>query len=133
MSNSFTIDVTVSGRIDDVIEKVTAALATEGFGILTRVDVDKTFKKKLDVDFRPYVILGACNPNLAHQALNARGDVGIMLPCNVTVEQSGDDECLVRLADPKAMMTFADLGENETLQRLGEEAAVKFASVAAAL
>lgn len=133
MSNTFSIDVTVSGQIDTVIDEVTAALAVEGFGILTRIDVDKTFKKKLDVDFRPYVILGACNPALALQALTARADAGLMLPCNVTIEQSANNECIVRFADPMAMMTFADLGDNETLRQLGAEAAVKITSAASAL
>jgi uncharacterized protein (DUF302 family) len=130
---SFSTDVTVKGGMGEVIDKVTAALKDQGFGILTRIDVDTTLKTKIDVDFRPYVILGACNPGLAHQALNARPDVGLMLPCNVTVEQRVEGECLVRFIDPGAMMSFGDLGEDETLVRVGGEAAVKISAAAAAI
>lgn len=133
MAESFSIDVTVSGETDAVIEQVTAALAAEGFGILTRIDVDAVLKKKIDVDFRPYVILGACNPVLAHQALTARPDVGMMLPCNVTVEKSGEGECLVRFIDPTKMMTFATLGDDAELVRLGGEAGEKIGRAAATL
>ncbi len=131
--SGFAIEVTQSGSLGAVIDRVTEALKAEGFGILTRIDVHDVLKTKIDVDFRPYTILGACNPVLAHQALGARADIGLMLPCNVTVEQSGDDECLVRFIDPLAMMTFGDLGENETLRRVGGEAAVKIKAAAASL
>lgn len=130
---TFSIDKTVNGTTDEVIEKVTAALAAEGFGILTRIDVDAVLKKKINVDFRPYVILGACNPVLAHQALSAQPEVGLMLPCNVTVEQSIEGECTVRFIDPAAMMSFQDLGKDETLKRLGGEAAEKIGRAAATL
>ena len=133
MSDTFSIDVTVAGSHDDVVEKVTKALAAEGFGVLTNVDVKATLKKKIDVDFRAYSILGACNPGLAHQALTARADVGLMLPCNVTVEENGDGNCTVRFIDPMAMMTFASLGENETLKSLGEQAGEKIARAAKSL
>jgi len=126
-------DVSMTGSMDDVIAKVTDALKDQGFGILTRIDVHTTLKTKIDVDFRPYVILGACNPALAHQALTARPDVGLMLPCNVTVEQSGDDTCLVRFIDPHAMMSFGDLGQDETLNRIGGEAGEKIKIAAGAL
>ena len=133
MSESFSIDTTVAGSHDDVVEKVTKALAVEGFGVLTTVDVKATLKKKIDVDFRPYSILGACNPGLAHQALTARADVGLMLPCNVTVEENGDGTCTVRFIDPMAMMTFASLGDNETLKSLGAQAGEKIARAAKSL
>ncbi len=131
--SDFAIEVTQSGSLSAVIDRVTEALKAQGFGILTRIDVHDVLKTKIDVDFRPYTILGACNPVLAHQALNVRADIGLMLPCNITVEQSGDDECLVRFIDPLAMMTFGDLGENQTLRRLGGEAAVKIKAAAATL
>lgn len=127
------VDVTLKGGMDEVIEKVTGVLKDQGFGVLTRIDVDKTLKTKIDVDFRPYVILGACNPGLAHQALSARPDVGLLLPCNVVVEQPAEGECLVRFIDPHAMMSFGDLGQDETLTRVGGEAAEKIKAAAAAL
>lgn len=127
------INVTLKGGMDEVIGKVTTCLKDQGFGILTRIDVDTTFKAKINVDFRPYVILGACNPVLAHQALTARPDVGLMLPCNVTVEQSGEGECLVRFIDPAMMMQFGDLGQDQELARVGGEAAVKIRAAAKAL
>jgi len=130
---SFSTNITVKGGMDQVIEQVTAALKEQGFGILTRIDVDKTLKTKIDVDFRPYVILGACNPALAHRALSARPEVGLMLPCNVTVEQETAGECVVKFIDPKAMMTFADLGQDPTLVTIGTEAASKIAAAAATL
>jgi uncharacterized protein (DUF302 family) len=126
-------DVRVKGSMDEVIAKVTEALAAEGFGILTRIDADKTFKAKINVDFRPYVILGACNPVLAHEALSARPDVGLMLPCNVVVEQAEAGECLVRFIDPGAMMRFGDLGSDQTLSKVGGIAAGKIERAAASL
>ncbi len=133
MSDTFSIDVTLAGTHDEVVEKVTAALAAEGFGVLTTVDVKATLKKKIDVDFRPYTILGACNPGLAHQALSARADIGLMLPCNVTVEDNGDGNCTVRFIDPMAMMTFASLGQNEILKSLGAQAGEKISRAAKSL
>ncbi|MCF6273318.1 MAG: DUF302 domain-containing protein [Rhodobacteraceae bacterium] len=133
MSDTFSIDVIISGHHDDVIEKVTEALKVEGFGILTTIDVKATLKKKIDVDFRPYTILGACNPGLAHQALNARADVGLMLPCNVTVEENGDGTCTVRFIDPAKMMGFASLGDDPALADIGSQAAGKIARAAKAL
>ncbi len=130
---NFAIELTRSGDLDAVIEAVTEALKAQGFGVLTRIDVHTTLKTKIDVDFRPYTILGACNPGLAHQALNARADVGLMLPCNVTVEQSAPGECTVRFIDPLAMMTFGDLGDNDALKQIGTKAATKIRAAAESL
>src|SRR5512144_2191492 len=89
---------------ETALQRVTAALKAEGFGVLTEIDVQTTLKKKLDVDFRPYKILGACNPPLAYRALQAAPEVGLLLPCNVTVTQVGENEIEVSLVDPLAMM-----------------------------
>jgi len=133
MTDTFSLDVTLQGTTDEVIETVTEALKVEGFGVLTRIDVDKVLKTKIDVDFRPYTILGACNPVLAHKALSTRSDVGLMLPCNVTVEKSGEGECLVRFIDPAKMMGFGTLGDNPDLVTIGADAAGRIGRVAASL
>jgi len=106
----------------EAIEKVTEALKQEGFGILTEIDVKETLKKKLDVDFRPYKILGACNPPFAYKALQAEDKVGIMLPCNVIVQEK-ENGVEIAAVDPVASMQAIDnpkLGEiaNEIRQRL---------------
>jgi uncharacterized protein (DUF302 family) len=90
---------------DAVITQVTEALKREGFGILTEIDVQQTLKRKLDIDFRPYRILGACNPSLAHQALQAEDKIGTMLPCNVIVQELGSGMVEVSAVDPVASMT----------------------------
>ena len=93
-------------------ERVEAALSKAGFGVLTEIDVAATFKKKLDVDFRPYVILGACNPRFAHQALLAEGKIGTMLPCNVILQDAGNGRTEVAAVDPMASMQAV---KNESL------------------
>jgi len=94
----------VNGNFQDVIDKVTGALKEEGFGVLTEIDVKATLKKKLDVDFRPYKILGACNPPFAYKALQAEPKIGTMLPCNVVLEEVEPDVCEVTAVDPIASM-----------------------------
>jgi uncharacterized protein (DUF302 family) len=95
----YTFETRLAGTMASVRESVTAALAAEGFGILTEIDVKKTFKAKLDVDRDPYVILGACNPNLAHEAIGVDINIGALLPCNVVLRQDGD-EIVVVFMDP---------------------------------
>ncbi|NWG93347.1 MAG: DUF302 domain-containing protein [Parvularculaceae bacterium] len=100
---SYYIAKAVSGAFDDVVARVTEALKREGFGVLTDIDVSATFKKKIDVDFRPYRILGACNPKLAHGALSVEDKIGVMLPCNVIVQQT-ENGVEVAAVDPVASL-----------------------------
>lgn len=88
----------------EAVEKVTEALAAEGFGILTEIDVRATLKKKIDVDFRNYVILGACNPPFAYQTLQVEEQIGLMLPCNVVVQDGGDGTSIVSALNPEVAM-----------------------------
>ena len=102
---SYGFSVTVPLPFEQAVEATRAALATQGFGVLTEIDVRATLRKKLDVEFRPYVILGACNPRLAHQALSAEPEAGLLLPCNVVVQATDEaGESRVSVLDPLAMM-----------------------------
>ncbi len=112
------------------LARVTEALKAEGFGVLTEIDVQATMKQKLALDFRPYRILGACNPPLAHRALTAAPEVGLLLPCNVTVQQTAEGVIDVALIDPLGLVTFT---ANPALTPVAEEAREKLARVAAAL
>ena len=98
----------VAGGFDQTIARVTEALGKEGFGVLTEIDVGATLKKKLGVDFQPYRILGACNPQFAYQALQAEDKIGTMLPCNVVVQQRDDGTVEVSAVDPVASMMAID-------------------------
>ncbi len=101
---SYYFNKVVETPFDKTIETVTEALQKEGFGILTEIDVQATLKKKLDVDFRKYVILGACNPPFAYKALQAEEKIGLMLPCNVIVQETKDGKVEVAAIDPVASM-----------------------------
>ncbi len=118
---------------DQAIEKVAAALKAEGFGILTRIDVRATMKEKLGEEFRPYSILGACNPPLAHKALSTDAWVGLMLPCNVTVEAGPQGGSIVRIANPRMMMAAGNLGRHPAMLETAETAYTKLYRVAEAL
>ena len=116
-----TYGTTVTTRLpfDEAVALTRAALATQGFGILTEIDVQATLKTKLDKDMEPYLILGACNPQLAHQALAVERDIGLLLPCNVVVRRDGE-QTLVQALDPQVMVSLPGL---PALQPVADEAA----------
>lgn len=118
MQNTYGFGKTVNLGFDAAIEKVTAELAKEGFGILTEIDVKATLKKKLDADVRPYRILGACNPPFAKRALEAEPTVGLLLPCNVTVREDEAGQIHVDFMDPGVMSQMT--GSAELKQVAGE-------------
>ncbi len=113
------------------VDAVTAELKKEGFGVLTEIDVKATLKQKIDVDFRPYKILGACNPPLAHKALSAAPEVGMLLPCNVTVAQEEDGCILISFLDPEIMLSL--MNDNPAIAEVTQDAKARLARVATAL
>ena len=123
---SYYIAKTISLSFDSAVDRVTEELKKEGFGVLTEIDVRATMKKKLDVDFRPYRILGACNPPFAHQALTAEDKIGTMLPCNVIVQEIGEGTVEVAAIDPIASMQAVD---NPTLAPIANEVQARLKNV----
>ncbi len=121
------VGTTVAAPYRDAIEKTRAALQEQGFGVLTEIDVQKTMKEKLDADFRSYVILGACNPALAHQALQADLGVGLLLPCNVIVYDNGDGTSSVEALDPEAALGI--VGDNPAIATVARDAKVRLQRV----
>jgi len=123
---SYYFSKTIKLSFDEAVAKVTDELKKEGFGILTDIDVKATLKKKLDVDFRKYMILGACNPPFAYQALQAEDRIGLMLPCNVIVQEKEDGAIEVSAIDPIASMQAV---KNEKLAAVGAQVQAKLKKV----
>jgi len=124
------LTVRLNKNFDDALAQAIAALKVEGFGVLTEIDVKETLKKKLDVDFRPYKILGACNPPLAYRALSTAPEVGLLLPCNVTVAYIEDNVTEVSIVDPLSMLGFVN---HPDLEPVAAEVRAQLDRVAAAL
>lgn len=117
---SYGLQARLTAPYEAAVEKVTEALKTEGFGVLTEIDVKATLKKKIDADFRRYVILGACNPHLAHRALQAELDLGLLLPCNVIVYEDAGGS-MVSIIDPVSMVEMTGNPELETVAKEADE------------
>ncbi len=115
---------------DEAVKRTRDALAEQGFGVLTEIDVTATLKKKIDVDMEDYVILGACNPPLAHQGLEADRSLGLLLPCNVVVRSVGPEESVIEMLDPQVMMQVSGAAG---LESVAEQAAAKLRAALATL
>ncbi|MCH7547974.1 MAG: DUF302 domain-containing protein [Candidatus Krumholzibacteriota bacterium] len=133
MKSTLSFEVKLDQPYDKAIETVTAALKTEGFGILTQIDIKATLKEKIGEDFRPYMILGACNPHLAHRALSSHAEVGVMLPCNVTVEATSEGGSIIRIVNPDEMMSVGGMGDDPVMREVAGEAGERLRHVVTAL
>jgi uncharacterized protein (DUF302 family) len=132
MEQLLAYQVRIQASFDKAVEFVIDALKEEGFGVVTQIDIKSTLKEKLGEEFRPYKILGACNPPLAHRALVTDPAVGVMLPCNITVEEA-EGEILVSLVNPEGMLTAGALGSNPAMKEIAREANDRIKQVAAHL
>jgi uncharacterized protein (DUF302 family) len=116
----------VEGSFDDTIKKITEELKKEGFGVITEIDLKEKFKEKLDVDFRRYTILGACNPELAYKAIQYEANVGVMLPCNILVQEASNGQIEIAAINPVASIGAAG---NKELEPLATEVSLKLKRV----
>ncbi len=130
MSNEMGSEVRLALPFAKAVERVQVALKAEGFGILSSIDVQGAFREKLGVDFRPYTILGACNPPLAHKALTASPEAGLMLPCNVTVEEVSPGQSVVRIVHPSAMLGANPSAHPQAVRDVAADAEARLARVA---
>lgn len=133
MPQNLGFDVELPLTFNDAVDRVKDALKHEGFGILTEIDLRAAFREKLGREFRPYVILGACNPPLAFSAINADPAVGLLLPCNVTVESVGEHRTIVRLTNPEALLATGRLAASPELASVARDASERMARVTSTL
>lgn len=133
MTDAISFEVHLDQPYDQALALVIDALKAEAFGVLSNIDVKATLKEKIDADFRPYAILGACNPALAHRALSHSAEVGLMLPCNVTVESDGAGGTTVRIINPETMLQGAGMGDDPELKDVALKARERLERVARAL
>lgn len=126
MTTDYGFRTTLNVPYKEAIERTTAALKEEGFGVLTEIDVQATLKKKLDADFRRYIILGACNPKLAYQALQNELEIGLLLPCNVIVYETNENQSMVSIVDPISMLGVV---EKDELEGVANEAKARLSRV----
>ena len=129
MEKQLAFQVELNLPYEEALERATDALQEEGFGVLTEIDVKDTLKKKLDLDFKRYTILGACNPPLAHQALESEEMIGLMLPCNVTVAET-ESGSRVSILNPEMMLELEPLGKDEGIQQVADQAGARLRRVA---
>ena len=129
MAVSYSLSVRVHLPFEQAVARVKEALQTEGFGVLTEIDIQSTMRAKLGVDMEQYLILGACNPPLAHRALEAEPQIGLLLPCNVVVRE-GPHGCLIEVIDPEAMLGLVD---NQAVAAVAQEAKERLQRVVAGL
>lgn len=127
---NYTIQTTVTGEFDDVVDATNAALKEEGFGVLCDIDIQTTLEEKLGEEFRQYRILGACNPSLAYEGLTEEIELGALLPCNVIVYETDDGDIVVSAVDPQQLVGIAD---NDALDPIATEVTERFERVLAAV
>jgi uncharacterized protein (DUF302 family) len=130
---SLGVTVHVPGSFEEGLARTREALKAEGFGVLTEIDLQAAFREKLGQQFRRYVIFGACNPALAHRAVSAEPEVGLLLPCNVTIEEGTSGETIVRLVDPIGLLGLGAPGQHGVLSEVAAEASARLERVGKAL
>jgi uncharacterized protein (DUF302 family) len=133
MTTDIGFEIQMAQPYDKALDTTKEALKVEGFGVLTEIDVKSTMKDKLDIDFRPYSILGACNPPLAYRALSEEAEAGLLLPCNVTVEAEDQEMSTIRITNPRVLLGVSSMAQNPELMAVADEARARLERVAEAL
>jgi uncharacterized protein (DUF302 family) len=131
--NELAFEVHMEKQVDEAITQLSHALKDEGFGVLTRIDVQATMKEKLGEEYRRYWILGACNPSLAFKALSIDPRLGLMLPCNITVEEDQGGGSTIRIANPEMMILMGEWKDNPALNEIAQQARARLERVSLAL